>query len=301
MKKYFIHIILIILAFLPGCDKPGPTELVEDEAIQVEILGKDLDNEYYSNGYDTSGVIENSYEYSSVISLSSMKLTVNGTTLKLSSAQAYLFDLSQPVYSPSHVLIGYKTIDPLPGVVRFNSIRAREREFRVKYRESGVLIDTVLGKRFELFNRQGKIWGDPFDIAFDSQVNFLYNPLIGQTISFDIPTPKEITASVKFIKRGDTEESGLQLNWNGEQTEKFFIIIGGIRSSNEQAFPFFRIKTADDGSVFIPGELLKNIPKNKFNKFSITFLRRYQSVKQIRNSDLLINSQSIHTLLIDIP
>ena len=85
MKKYFFYITIIIATFFYSCDKPGPTELVDDETFDLEILGKDLDNEYYSNGYDTSGVTEVVNQYASIISISGLKITYNNFTTNFSS------------------------------------------------------------------------------------------------------------------------------------------------------------------------------------------------------------------------
>ena len=75
MKKYFLYIIVLFAFIYSGCDKPGPTELVADEeTYDVEILGKDINDEFYSNGYDSSGVIEDRSNFASIISVSGIKL-----------------------------------------------------------------------------------------------------------------------------------------------------------------------------------------------------------------------------------
>ena len=96
MKKYILYIIVLLSFIYTSCDKPGPTELVDDETFDVEIIGKDIDNEYYSNGFDTSGVIENNIKYASIISVSGIKLTRAGITSKISTAQTIIFEKTKP-------------------------------------------------------------------------------------------------------------------------------------------------------------------------------------------------------------
>lgn len=303
MKKHFLYILIVLAFFYSGCDKPGPTELVDDpnesDNLQVEIIGKDLDNEFYSNGFDTSGVVENIQDYSSIISVSGIKLTHNGITDNISAAQTYLFDRTKPFRSPHGIIIGYNTITP--GIIKFNDVTARLTNYRVRYREAGVLIDTVLGKKYELFNINGRSLNDPFIFPYNTTVTVLWNPFIGPSSSFDIITPKEITGNVKIVSLPGQNKYRAELTWQGENVNNFSIILGGVRNSNQQVFPFFRIKTKDDGSLVIPSTILKNIPRDRFNKISLTFIRKYDKLTQLQNSELYVSSQSIHTIIVEIP
>lgn len=301
MKKYFIQIAFLFLIYFVGCDKPGPTELIsEDDTFDVEILGKDLENdEYYSNGYDTSGVVQTNYDYASLVSVSGIKVTANGLTTNLSSAQAYIFDRSEPFYSPNNILLGYKTITP--GIIRFDNVQARLTNYRVLYREDGNIIDSVLGKKYELFKRHGRIWGDPFTFQYNSQIDFSFNAFIGgQQSNFQIQTPQEVNGNVKLVNVNERKYRA-ELNWNGESANNFFIIIGGIKIANEKVFPLFKLKTKDDGKLNIPKTLFENIPDNRFNKIVISFVRQYGKVVQGINNDIYVSSQSIHTIIVDIP
>ena len=286
-----------------GCDKPDPTELIfdpnESDNFEVEIIGKDLENEFYSNGFDTSGVTEDIRNYASIVSVSGIKLTRDGRTDNISTAQTILFDKTKPVKSPHGVILGYNTITP--GVITFDNITARLANYRVRYRESGILIDSILGKKYELFNINGRSFNDPFIFQYNSIVAFHFDPFFGQPSGFDIVTPKEITGSVKLINLPEQNRFKLNLEWNKENSNNLSIIIGGVRNLNQQVFPFFRIKTVDDGSLIIPYSILKNIPRDRFNKLSITFIRKFDKLTRLQNNDLYVVSQSIHTIIIGIP
>jgi hypothetical protein len=301
MKKYFLYIVVLFAFIYSGCDKPGPTELVEDEeTFDVEILGKDINDEYYSNGSDTSGVIEDRKNFASIVSVSGIKLTKDNSTINISSAQTIIFDKTRPVRSPLGVLLGYRTITP--GIIKFNDIQARLRDFHIRLREEGNLIDSVLGKKYELFNIDGRPIYDPFIYPYNSSITFSYNAYFGgQHSNFDILTPSEVTGYVRLVQLNEQNKFRAELNWNGEGSNNFSIIIGGIRNSNQQNFPFYRIRTKDDGKFKIPASLLKNIPRNKFSKITISFVRKYDKLVQVQNTDLYVSSQSIHTIIVELP
>lgn len=303
MKKLFLYITVLGAFIYYGCDTPGPTELVdnpnESDNLEVEIIGKDLENEYYSNGFDTTGVTEVVQNYASIISVSGIKLTRDGRTDNISTALTFLFDRTKPFRSPQGNIIGYSTV--VPGIIKFNDVTARLTNYRVRYREAGVLIDTVLGKKYELFNINGRAFNDPFIFPYNSTISFSYNPFIGPSSGFDIITPKEITGNVKLVRLPNQNKIRAELTWQGENVNNFSIILGGVRNSNQQVFPFFRIKTNDDGSLVIPNSILKNIPRDRFNKISITFIRKYDKLTQIQNTELYVSSQSIHTIIVEIP
>lgn len=305
MKTYLFFSIIFFLIALWGCDKPAPTELINENnssgSLEVEIIGKDLNNEYYANGFDTTGVTEDLRDYNSIISVSGIKLTKDGRTVNISVAQAILADLTKPVYSLAGQLIGYNT--DTPGLVFFNQTPARITNLIVKYRENGVLVDTILGKKYELYNLFGRLIGDPFTFPYNSVVRFLYKPIsmFGQDISFDIPTPKEVTGNVKLNQLQEQQKFNAELTWNKENSDDFSIVVGGAFLNTQIIFPFYRIKTADDGSLVIPASLLENIPRNLFNKLSISFIRKYKNFHQTSIGKLYVSSQSIHTIIIDLP
>jgi hypothetical protein len=303
MKKYIFYIIVLLSVSYFGCDKPAPTELIDDYGtssnFEIEIIGGDLDNEYYSNGYDTSGVIDDFRQFANIISVSGIKITGTGRTDNISTAQVIISDRSNPVYSPGGKLIGYNTITP--GIVRINSEQARLANLRIRFREQGILIDTVLGKKYELFNSDRRFFGDQFVFPYNGNVNFSFTPFFGQPTSFDIPTPNEVTGSIKLVRMPDQNRFRAELNWTGTPAGKFSIVIGGVRAFNNQVFPFYRLRTEDDGSLIIPPGLLSNIPRDRFNRISISFIRKFDNTIQLDNSEVYITSQSVHTIIVEIP
>ena len=93
MKKLITYLFIFFLAILFfACDKPAPTELVDDsqeEFAEYEILGKDFNDEFYSNGFDTTGVTQDLNRLPNLISLSGIKVTeANGNKDEFSFAQS---------------------------------------------------------------------------------------------------------------------------------------------------------------------------------------------------------------------
>ncbi len=295
--KYFI--LLIPLLLFAGCDKPAPTELtMKDEQLDVELLTKDTNDEFYTS--DSSGVVDDLKKFTNVVTVSGIKITKGDQTYNAAFAQAIFFDKNSKVHSPDGRLLGFKT--RLLGNVQFNGIDSRLAEYRIRFtnRNNGVHRDTLLGYRHvlnSLFPQQD------FNYEFNSSVTFNIDflPLFGgNSFTFDIPTPSEITGSVRF--EGTRRNNTLRaiLTWNAMHHQNFEIILGASTSNNEMIFPLFRLRTKDDGELIIPASLINRIPQ-RFKTIVINIVRKEESHHEINNNDLYVLSQSIHSLVVDIP
>jgi len=85
MKNLLTYLFIVSIGlFLFGCDKPAPTELIDDsqeEFVEYEILGKDINDEFYSNGFDTTGITQDLQQLPNLIAISGIKTTdVHGNT-----------------------------------------------------------------------------------------------------------------------------------------------------------------------------------------------------------------------------
>ena len=140
-KTYFAFFIGLIV--INGCDKPAVTELTEEnqQQLQVEVLAKDTNDEYYSA--DSSGVVDDLNGYANVVTVSGIKITKGSTTVSTAFAQTIFFDKSKPVRRRNGRLLGYYT--RLLGNAQFNGVEARSVPYRIRYNESGVLQEITLG------------------------------------------------------------------------------------------------------------------------------------------------------------
>ena len=301
MKKLLTYLIISASVFiLVSCDKPAPTQLIDDttDEFEVELLNKDLDNPSFS-GTDTSGITQDLTGVTNLISVSGIKITNENRTNEFSLAQAMFFDKSKPIKYSDGRLLAYKTI--IPGTIKFNGTEAHVVPYRIRYREGGIPKDTLVGNKYLLYNIFGG-FPDPFYFNYNSNVSFEFDPFLpGENISFSIATPHEINGIVSLTGSKTSRNLEATLNWNGRGEKRVFVIIGLIRPGQLQSIPVYKMKTPDDGELKIPGRYLNQLPLDRFEKIVFTFIRSFEGYRENGNNDLLVSSQSIHSIVIDIP
>lgn len=300
MKKLITLLIFLpALLWLTGCDNPAPTELVDDNEAEYEILGKDYNDEFNSNGSDTTGVTQDINKYTNLIAMSGIKETdITGNTIGYSFAQAIFFDRTKPVYDSNGRLLGFNTV--IPGIIRFDNKMARTVPFIIHYRENGVLQDTTLGDRYLLFSgKRGNI--DDFQYRYGSQMPFRLNFFTGQDVSFSIPTPTEIAGLVNILGTRAQNNLRASLQWNTGNTQHIIIIISARLRDRRLIMPLYRVHTRDDGKLVIPERYINNIPIEHFDRVVFTFVRRFEETEIHNGNSLTISSQSIHSIIINLP
>ncbi len=296
IKKYFP--LLIILLIINGCDKPAPTQLVQDEDfLEVELISKDAEDDI-SAGYDSTGFIYSPPgRFFNIITVSGIKTKYNNISFSNSYAQAIFFDRALPVKIGNR-LIGYRT--RILGNVDFNNVRAKLRPFNIRFkRPNGNNSDTTLGFKHVLHSRPGNPDED-FNFEYNSTINFDFAPFIGNPVQLNISTPAEINGSAKIERNGNMLSGNL--TWNAGNSDKFEVIIGASkRGQNDNIFPIYRLRTNDDGQLNIPPELISKIPLNRFDRLVFSLIRKNDMIINSGTNDLYILSQSIHNLIVDIP
>lgn len=301
--KYLTAFLFYLLVY--SCSEPNPTELTPDDAsgeeeFSVEVLAKDPENYDYATGYDSTGVIEPSPGNSALISISGIKTSRNNTVDKALLALAVFYDRNQPVQNSMGRIIGFKT--RIFGRVSFDSDSALIVPHRINYFDKGIRKDTLLGLKHVLLKTAHG--NSPFDIfPYNSAVTFSLQPILMPEVRIAVPTPEEITGSVEIIGRRDERNLAFILKWNAVNRGETEIILGGQRKGDRRVFPFYRIKTADDGLLRIPSRMLVPIPFDQYDKIVITFIRR--RVKEFYQQQIFDNSfisaQSIHNIIINVP
>jgi hypothetical protein len=301
MKKILTYLMISVSVFiLVSCDKPAPTQLVDDttDEFEVELLNKDLDNPS-SNGTDTSGITQDLTGVTNLISVSGIKISSENRISEFSLAQAMFFDKSIPIKYSDGRLLAYKTI--IPGTIKFNGTEAHIVPYRIRYREEGTPMDTLIGFKYLLYNIFGG-YPDPFYFSYNSNVSFEFDPILpGENISFNIPTPNKINGIVSLS--GNKIDKNLEaiLSWNGKGEKRISVVVGLMRPGQLQSIPVYGMKTPDDGELRIPGRYLNQLPLDRFNKIVFTFVRSYEGYRGSGVNELLVSSQSIHSIVIDIP
>ena len=303
MKNILTYLVILISGFiLFSCDKPAPTQLVDDleNDFEIEFLTKDLNNNYVNGGADTSGITQDLTGITNLISVSGIKITRDNKTNRLSLAQAMFFDKSKPVENSSGMIIAYKTITP--GIIRFDGLEARIVPYEIRFRDMGILKVVLLGEKYVLYN----LWQgipDQFFYNYNSSINFEFQPDIGQgTMSnFDIPTPHEINGNIILNGTKSNRDIEAVLEWNGKGPNRISVIVGVIKQGQLNSIPIYRIRTGDDGRLRIPKRLFSELPFGDLEKIVFTFVRSIEKLHRNGINELLISSQSIHSIVIDIP
>lgn len=303
MKNILIYPVIFISGLiLFSCDKPAPTELISDtpDNFEVEILTKDLDDNYTTTGADTSGITQDLTGITNLISVSGIKFTSGNKTSNISLAQAMFFDKSKPVRYSNGRILAYQTVTP--GVIKFNSIEARKVPYEIKYWDMRQPKVAHLGEKYILVNY---FFGfpDQFYYNYDASVSFEFIPDLGQgnNVSANIPTPAEITGRVILNGSRVNNDIAASLEWNGTGLRRISVIVGVTRNGQQNSIPVYKIKTADDGRLTIPKRFFSGLPLQELDKITITFVRSIENYHRSGENELLVSSQSIHSIQIDIP
>jgi hypothetical protein len=302
MKKFLTYLIVSTSIFLlVSCDKPAPTQLVDDtdSDFEVELLNKNIDDQYISSGTDTSGITQDLTGITNLVSVSGIKITDKNRTREFSLAQAFFFDKSKPIKYSDGRLLSYQTITP--GTIKINGTEANIVPYTIRYRDKGIPKDTLIGSKYLLYNLFAG-WPDPFYYNYSSSMSCEFTPFIGGSkIDFSIYTPQEIIGTVSIIGSRQGKNLEAKLNWNSTRTGKVSIIIGLMRSNQLTSIPVYKIRTKDNGQLRFPGRYLNQLPLQNFEKIVITFVRSNEAYYGSGNDVLLTSAQSIHSIIIDIP
>ncbi len=301
MKNLLTYLFIASVGlFLFGCDKPAPTELIDDtDPAEYEILGKDINDEFYSNGFDTTGITQDLQQLPNLIAISGIKVTdIHGNTDEFSFAQSIFFDRTKEIFSPGGRFLGFRSI--IPGIVSFDNRIARVVPFHIRYRDGDVLRDTTLGNKYILFSgRRGDI--DDFHYRHNSSMNFRINIFGGEQVSFDIPTPTEITGNIDILGSRSNGDLRALLHWTRGNTHDITIVIGARLRDKHIIMPLYRVKTRDDGRLLIPPRFINEIPFQHFDRIVFTFIRRFENTIDTNSGDLRVSSQSIHSIIVNLP
>jgi|GEM_PF-771973 hypothetical protein len=317
MKFVIIYIIVLFTILISnGCDTPAPTELVQDSnasqtPISVQVVAKDTGDTYYNNGFDTTGVADQSTQNGNiVINVSGVKVSRNGFTTSSAYAQAIFYDTSHQVRFPNGKM-GYLT----PGLnylgnisVKFNNYSANLVPYNINFSMDGMNHDTTLGYQYILNGNVEEGNGSGLSFQYNSAVHFQFMDMNisslhskGREISFDIPTPKEIIGKIKLTGSLSNKTLNAEIDWNKASTNNISILIGAVTKEDNKKYPLYSIVSGDNGSLVVPSKLLNEIPKNKYNKLVFTLVRKIENNISAQNTKFFIRSQSIHSIILDIP
>ncbi len=307
----YCFIILLNLFFFTNCDDPNPTELflddtaVEDDIDDVELTPSKPGTFIYTNGYDSTGIIDPLPRRRSVVFLSGAKYTLNNILQhEINHAEAVFYDRNRPVQTNTGSVVGFHS--NYVGRVLFGNDSALVRNNRVSFIENGIQKNVNAGLKY-VFSKRVNIETGANKFPFGQRLLFrLVNPATGNNIErFQIPTPEEITGSVQTSGSVDRGNLKIKLQWSSNRNKagKVKIIIGGVLKNTQLNFPVFDINVRDIGNTNIPKWIIDLIPFERFDSLIVTFIRQLEfvgarnSVSEPRLNDSFIVAQSIHNVI----
>lgn len=295
------------LFMLYRCSNPSPTELIQDNTAvnenlqQIEVVSPDPDTYVYSNGYDSTGIIEPYLNKSSVISLSGIKYSNFDDDSADDEADYYYAvfnDKSMPILNTLGTRVGFW--GRMMGGVRFNNVMATSLPNKIRYMHNNEIRDTVIGYRF-ILNRRMLHSHNRFEFPYKSKLNVRVEENRNSFFQIDVPTPDKINGEVNASGSAERKNLTLNLKWNGTNQGSIEIVIGVLKDS--EIFPLLKLTGADNGKMKISNSILEKLPNSVYKKLVITFIRRL--TKEVPDNSILkdsyIVSQSIHNIKVEIP
>ncbi len=301
MKRRYKYLIVLLAIIKFGCTEPAPTELYvpevpSDAQVDIEVLSPEPDLYVYQNGYDSIGYVAPTPTNKAIINLSGIRNTYRNYTLKRTSAFALFIDKNEKALTPDGRTIGY--LSRLIGKVSFNNVSAIPLLRRVKYKWDGAVVDTLLGWVHYYAQKNGT--SPLFPFPYNSFVGFKLEPIVGNDILFNMPTPEEIIGQVRIHGTRRDKNLEIKLKWNATHTGTIELVVGGINRNEISPFPLYKIRVKDNGGISIPNSLIRTFPFDRFNQMVISFVRQKFAVDPNINDQIIV-AQSIHNIKIDVP
>lgn len=300
--KNFIRIIFILL-FAFGCKEPAPTELINnslEDFVQINPISTDVDENLNIAGYDSTGITNPFMNKSTIVSITGVRNTNYGNLQSEGYYYAVFNDKAKPVKVKNGKMIGFKSKSYFS--VRFNNYEAMQVPNIVKYREGGIIKDTVLGIKYFVKHRMMGHFGQMQGFPFSSKIDFKVYESGNSFVQFDISTPAEILGKVSLDVNRAGKSQSLILEWNALKDDNVEIILAEWEQANNNTEPLLKIEGNKNGKVKIPLSIIENVLRTQKKIIVISFIRKI--IREINNNlldDTYIVAQSIHNIRIQIP
>ncbi len=307
-KKIKYLILLVPLLSLISCGDPSPVEFTDNtsttENINVGIVPAKPSTYVYSNGYDSTGIVEPFIDKSTIVNVSGIHNSNYGSFTNGAYYFAIFNDKTKPVMGPNNSVVGYKS--KFVNSVFFNNVPAQPESNRMKMmNQQHSAIDTSLGFKYVLSSGMGHgMLGVPnYQFPYGSSINVRIYDGSNPPYQFDLSTPTEIIGQVKLQGAVSTNNLSMEVTWNGSSNDSVNVIIGNVNQSSNDANPIFLFKAANTNSLKVPWPILEKIQFSQSKFLVVTLIKRiikgipYNAVIK----DSYIASQSIHNIKVDIP
>lgn len=294
MKKMNNKIfLLIIIAFVLGCQKPGPVELIDDKddskLIDIKSTGSVSDTLYAVSVGDTSGNFgaQNSRYYAKLI-YQNIRFDRLLRKDSLINAEAIFFDKDNAIKYHNRI-ITFPSFDV--GVLKINDDALNKFPRRMMLPMQG---DTLIGYRYQLrknyeltaTNRWTSTGGGSID-AFDISIS---SP----------PTIRVLNLPPRFINVSEP----LNIKWDcANPIINIFISGEGGDLLNRKLVPVMHLQIRNKkGEVTVPVKILELIPIKRFSRFVFSFVSETSRTVRISGypEDVLVHSSSVHSIFLSV-
>lgn len=296
MKKLLITGLFAALFAWTGCDKPSPVGLENpdshnEDAAVIEVLSSDpgVNNAPYS--FDTTAYFRPdaaALRVEAALFIAKNKIIRSGNSLITGLAEFYAFDRTKPVVTPRGDIITYKT-KPID-FFRIGLYQGRETMHKVRFRNQGSAVDTLLGPKYRIFGVDGGEFPNNFVPDYSDDIDVMIKPDNRPMVQFSVTPVKEVAGTVYKLSNGEREV--IKIEWNGTNSGQIEILLGARLRSTDEGIALFRIRTADDGSYIIPRNLIGAIPIERFKEPSVTLIRRNEKLVSYDGVPVIIITMS---------
>lgn len=285
--------LLLIIAFVLGCQKPGPVELIDDKddskLIDIKSTGSVSDTLYAVSVGDTSGNFgaQNSRYYAKLI-YQSIRFDRLSRKDSLVNAEAIFFDKDNSIKHNQRI-IAFPSFDV--GALKINEDALNKIPRRMMLPMRG---DTLIGYRYQLrknyelttankWTATGSGSIGAFDISFSSA-----------------PTIRVLNLTTRFI---DVSEP-LNIKW--DCTNPIINIFISREAGDllvRRLVPVMHLQIRNKkGEVTIPVKILELIPIKKFSRFVFSFVSESSGTVRISGypEDVLVHSSSVHSIFLSV-
>ncbi len=285
--------LLIIIAFVLGCQKPGPVELIDDKddskLIDIKSTGSVSDTLYAVSVGDTSGNFgaQNSRYYAKLI-YQNIRFDRLLRKDSLINAEAIFFDKDNAIKYHNRI-ITFPSFDV--GVLKINDDALNKFPRRMMLPMQG---DTLIGYRYQLrknyeltaTNRWTSTGGGSID-AFDISIS---SP----------PTIRVLNLPPRFINVSEP----LNIKWDcANPIINIFISGEGGDLLNRKLVPVMHLQIRNKkGEVTVPVKILELIPIKRFSRFVFSFVSETSRTVRISGypEDVLVHSSSVHSIFLSV-